>query len=825
MADPIAPDVVRGIADWLMDRYLERLRYDRARSPDTATDYDKLVCFSLAVRDLAAEGMVATEKAYTSCGPKRIYYLSMEFLMGRLLGNNILAFGLRQAADQALARLGLDWDRLWSEEPDAGLGNGGLGRLAACFLDSLATLGYAGYGCGLRYEHGMFRQEFDSGWQMERPDNWLKFGYPWEIVHPKDAVPVLLYGRIEYLGAESPKPVWIDWQMIEGVPYDIPVIGFGGATVNSLRLWSSRASESFRLDVFNRGDYVKAVEEKNWAENICKVVYPSENTYAGKELRLIQEYFLVACSVRDAIRRHRTEFGSLDNFAEKNALQINDTHPSLAVAELMRHFLDEHDWTWEKAWETTVASLGYTNHTLLPEALEKWPVPLLEKVLPRHLQIIYEINKRLLEDVSRRYPGDVDRTRRMSLIEESDVKQVRMAHLAIVGSHAVNGVARLHTELLKSAVVPDFAEMFPERFSNKTNGVTPRRWLLACNPGLAALIGEAIGDRWIRDLDELRGLEPLAEDAAFRDRFLAVKDANKRILAALIADKLGGMVDAGSIFDVQIKRLHEYKRQLLNALHIIALYHRIKDDPSRDIVPRTFVFGAKAAPGYLRAKLIIKFINTLGRILSRDSDVAGRLRVAFLPDYCVSLAEVIVPAADLSEQISTAGKEASGTGNMKLALNGALTIGTWDGANIEIAEAVGPDNLFIFGHRAEDFERMRREDSYRPSEWLAGDEELNDVIQAIGDGAFDDGEPGIFEELYRSLTEWGDPYFHLADFRGYIEAQEKAAALFRNRSEWARKAVLNVSRMGFFSSDRAIREYARDIWGASPCPRNGCSGS
>jgi starch phosphorylase len=808
-------------AESLLARFQDHLKYSRARHPAGATDFDKLASLSLAVRDLAVERMLATQRAYAEGDVKRVYYLSMEFLMGRLLSNNVIALGLRPVVEEALGRLGLDFERLCNFEPDAGLGNGGLGRLAACFLDSLATLEYPAYGYGIRYEHGMFRQEFDNGWQMERPDDWLKFGNPWEIIRPEDTVPVLVYGRIEDVGAgDGPaKTVWLDWQMIEGVPYDIPIVGCGVNTVNILRLWHSRAAEGFRLDVFNQGDYIRAVEEENWAERVSKVLYPSENTHAGKELRLIQEYFLVACSLRDVVRRHLKKHPSLDNFAEKNALQLNDTHPALAVAELMRILLQEQNLPWERAWEITVASLGYTNHTLLSEALEKWPVPMMERVIPRHLQIIYEINQRFLDRVRLRYPGDEDRVRRVSLIEEGPVKQVRMANLAIVGSHAINGVARLHSELLKANLVPDFAQMWPERFGNKTNGITQRRWLLACNPGLAALITDCIGDGWVRDLDALRGLEPFAEKEEFLQRFLAVKQANKQRLAALIAERHGIKVDPQSLFDVQVKRLHEYKRQLLNALHIIALYHRLKDKPGGDFVPRTFIFGAKAAPGYHLAKRIIKFINAISEVLVRDPDVRGRVRVVFLPDYCVSLAETIIPAADLSEQISTAGKEASGTGNMKLSLNGALTMGTWDGANIEIAEAVGLDNIFIFGHRVEQLEAMARA-GYQPFEWLERDAELRRVVTSIRQGAFNQGASGLFDDIYRALTEWGDTYFHLADFRSYADAQQRAADLYRDWMAWARKAVLNVARMGRFSSDRTIREYAREIWNLQPVPVN-----
>ena len=804
--------------DDLLRRIELHLQYTRGRSLASASDFDKLWCLCHAIRDFALDRMIASERTYIEQDAKHVFYVSMEFLIGRLLANNVISLGLRTAVEQVMPRLGSEAEALLALKPDAGLGNGGLGRLAACFLDSLATLEYPGYGYGLRYEHGMFRQDFANGWQTERPDDWLKFGYPWEIVRPEDTVPVLAYGRLEDVGVAGAQPIWVDWQMIEGVPYDIPIIGYGVNNVNALRLWHSRAAEDFRLDIFNQGDYVRAVQERNWAETITRVLYPSENTHAGKELRLLQEYFLVACSVRDATRRHLKRHKDLANFAVRNAMQLNDTHPALAVAELMRLLVDEHDLPWEAAWEITVPTFGYTNHTLLPEALERWPVPLFERVLPRHLSIIYEINRRFLDDVRLFYPGDDAKARALSLIEEGPVKQVRMANLAIVGSHSVNGVAKLHSDLVKSNLVPDFAQLWPERFSNKTNGVTQRRWLLACNPGLAALISAAIGEGWIRDLEELRRLEPLADDTAFLDRFLAVKLENKRRLAKVIAARGGPAVSLDSLFDVQVKRLHEYKRQLLNALHIAALYRRLKANPAQDMVPRTFIFGAKAAPGYHLAKRIIKFINSLGDVIARDPEVRDRLRVVFLPDYNVSLAEVIIPAADLSEQISTAGKEASGTGNIKLALNGALTIGTWDGANIEIAEAVGLDNFFVCGHRAEEIERLTREHSYRPAAWLEQDDELRGVVEAIWRGDFNQGEAGLFDDIARTLTEWGDTYYHCADFRSYVDAQQRVSDLFRDRRAWARRALLNVARIGYFSSDRAIREYAQEIWGLRPIP-------
>ena len=725
------------------------------------------------------------------------------------------ALGVHDAAQKALKQLDIDLEELMALEADAGLGNGGLGRLAACFLDSLASLEYPAYGYGIRYEHGMFRQDFENGWQRERPDDWLKFGYPWEMVRPEYAVGVKVYGRLEYVGHER-KPVWKDWQMFEGVPYDIPVIGFGVNTVNVLRLWSSRARENFRLDVFNNGEYVKAVEEKNWAETITKVLYPSDFTYAGKELRLLQEYFMVTCTIQDVIRRYRKNHTTWSAFADKNAIQLNDTHPALGVAELMRYFLDETDMTWENAWEITTRTFGYTNHTLLPEALERWPVPLMERVLPRHMQIIYDINARFLNQVRVRYPGNEERVVAMSLIQEGEDRQVRMANLAMVGSHSINGVSALHTDLLKELVVPDFADMMPEKFNNKTNGVTHRRWLLISNPGLAHLITSKIGDGWIHDASELKKLEPLAQDKAFRDEFMKVKQQNKVRLAGVIEQLTGQWVNPESLFDVQIKRLHEYKRQLLNAMHIITLYHRIKANPRVDIVPRTFVFGAKAAPSYHMAKLIIKLINSLGRVINNDPDVRDRIKVVFIPDYCVSLAEVIIPAADISEQISTAGKEASGTGNMKLSLNGALTVGTWDGANIEIAEEVGLDNIFIFGHKAHELVNMQQGGGYDPWSYYHGDQELRAVIDAIRDNQFASDEPGVFLDIYKHLMEHGDVFAHLADYRTYIDCQDRVAATYKNRDTWARMAVLNVARMSKFSSDRTIHEYARDIWNLTP---------
>ncbi len=794
------------------------IKYTRCKNWGSATDFDKYLSLAYAIRDLAVDKMIATQGTYQVQDVKRVYYLSMEFLMGRLLANNITALSANAATGQALKELSLDFEAICRSETDAGLGNGGLGRLAACFLDSMATLELPAYGYGLRYEHGMFRQELENGWQRERPDDWLKYGYPWEMIRPEYTIPVLVYGHVENVRGThgAINPVWVDWQLFEGVPYDIPIIGYQVNTVNFLRLWSSRASEGFRLDVFNQGDYVNATQQKNWAEVVTKVLYPSDNTSAGKTLRLIQEYFLVTCSIRDLIRRYQKNHREWHDFPRKNAIQLNDTHPALAITELMRFFHDEIALPWDTAWDLTSRSMAYTNHTIMPEALEKWPVPLLEKVLPRHLQIIYEINQRFLQRVEVRYPGDMDRMRTMSLIEESAPKQARMANLAIIGCHSVNGVSALHTDLLKNKVFPDFTAMFPGRFNNKTNGITQRRWLLVCNTPLARLITDTIGDAWVKNLDDLKRLEPYADDAGFQKAFMEAKRQNKVRLAKIIRKTTGETVDPDSLFDVQVKRLHEYKRQLLNALQIITLYQRIKANPGMNMVPRTFLFGAKAAPSYTAAKYIIKLITSLGDRINNDPEVRDRLKVIFLPDYEVSLAERIIPAADLSEQISTAGTEASGTGNMKLALNGALTIGTWDGANIEIAQAVGLENFFVFGYRTRQLAQLRP--IYDPHEYYQTDPELKLAMDAIRDNQFSPDSANLFADLYAAIVERGDHYFLLADYRPYVNAQDKVSALYRHRRLWAHKAILNVARMGRFSSDRTIQEYAHDIWQIKPLP-------
>jgi starch phosphorylase len=772
----------------------------------------------LTVRDRIVELLLETERRYRQADAKRLYYLSMEFLMGRSLGNNLCNLGLHDAYRDALQKLGTSLDDLEENESDAALGNGGLGRLAACFLDSLATLGMPGFGYGLNYEYGLFKQEIHNGFQVEKPDNWLAKGTPWEFKRPDEACVVPLYGRIEH-GQDrhgNYNPMWLDWKVIIGVPYDLPIVGYGGRTVNYLRLYSATSSQDFDMGIFNAGDYLKAVEQKMLSETISKVLYPSDAIESGRELRLIQEYFLVACAIRDIVQRYQEKHKTFQEFPSKIAIQLNDTHPSLAVAELMRLLVDEVELGWDEAWEITRATLGYTNHTLLPEALEKFSVPLLEHVLPRHLQIIYEINRRFLEQVAAARPGDDGRLQRMSLIEESQPKQVRMAHLAIAGSHSVNGVAALHTELLKTSLFADFTALWPERFNNKTNGVTQRRWLLKANPALADLLTRTVGDGWITDLSRLRDLEPHAQERGFQQEFLAVKRANKERLAKVIEETALVTVDPDSLFDVQIKRMHEYKRQLLNVLHIIHEYLCMVEDKQAPLVPKTYIFAGKAAPGYWAAKQIIKLINNVARTINHDRRVGGRLRVVFIPDYRVSLAEVIIPAADLSEQISTAGKEASGTGNMKLAMNGALTIGTLDGANIEIMEEVGADNIFIFGLKAQEVQALRARGAYRPAEYYQRSPLIRRVVDTFRTDVFCPQESGLFGWIYQRILEPGEQYFHLADLESYTAAQEKAAQTYTDRPAWARKAILNVARMEKFSSDRTIAEYARDIWGIRP---------
>ena len=798
---------------------LRHLTYTQARDQGTATVRDWWLATSMAVRDRLLKRLIETQAIHNKQNARRLYYLSLEYLMGRLLENNLHNAGCFASAVAALEELGVDWEAVRESEVDMGLGNGGLGRLAACFLDSLATMDLPAIGYGINYEFGLFRQDFHKGHQMEHPDSWMLFGTPWEVMHPEYTQEVQLYGEVENVFDDCGdyRARWVKTRTLLGVPHDIPIAGYGTQTVNILRLWTSRATEEFDLAAFNSGGYVEAVREKAMGETISKVLYPNDKTENGKELRLVQQYFFVACSMRDLIRRHlRGEGNTWDNFAAKVAIQLNDTHPAVAVAELMRILLDEHNLTWERGWEIVTLTFGYTNHTLLPEALELWGVPLFERVLPRHTQIIFEINRRLMEVVEAKWPGDDQKKAVCSIVEEGGQKAFRMANLAVVGSHAVNGVAALHTELLKANLFPEFDALYPGKFRNKTNGITPRRWLLDCNPALAKLLTGKLGsDAWVRDLDLLRGLEKYAGDTAFQRDFMAIKRANKARLAAVIKADCGIDVSPDALFDVQIKRLHEYKRQHLNLLHILALYRRLLQNPALDVVPRVFVFAAKAAPGYDLAKNIIRAINVIGEHINHDERIHGKLKVAFLPNYRVSLAEKIIPAADLSEQISTAGKEASGTGNMKLALNGALTIGTLDGANVEIEEEVGSENIFIFGLKVQDVVALDAK-GYNPWDYYGADIELRAVIDWVGSDYFTPDEHRPFGLLHHSLTQGGDPYKVLADFRAYSDAQLAVEAAYRDPARWAHRAILNTARVCKFSSDRTIRDYAADIWKLKP---------
>ncbi len=804
------------LAKELRHAFEHHLRRTLAKDRYTATTRDRYYAFALAVRDRLIERWIPTQQTHHNRHVKRVYYLSLEFLIGRSLEHNVMNLRLEEACRQAALDVGLNWDDLLEQEVDAGLGNGGLGRLAACYMDSLATLNYPCVGYGLRYDFGIFNQRILNGYQVEVPDDWLKLGYPWEIAHPEFSFQVQFEGRVEARpGPNGSEWHWVDTKPVVGMPYDLPMVGYGGHTVNTLRLWSAKATAEFDLDDFNRGSYVDAVANKVLAENLTKVLYPNDNVFEGKELRLKQQYFFVSCSIQDILRRFKTDQQDWQEFPRKAFIQMNDTHPSLVIPELMRLLIDREGLGWDQAWQITTASTGYTNHTILPEALEKWPIKMFGRLLPRHLQIIYEINARLMRDVATRWPLQDDRLSRMSIIDEVGEKYVRMAHLAIVGTCSVNGVAQLHTELLKSEVLKDFAELWPEKFNNKTNGITPRRWLLSANPALAHLITGYIGSQWITDLDQLRRLEGFADDPVFRQRFRAAKKQNKEVLAKLIARETGIAVSADSLFDVQVKRLHEYKRQLLLVFYIIVLYDRLKKNPGLDIVPRTFIFGAKAAPGYFMAKLIIKLIHQVAEVVNGDPQLHDKMKVVFLPNYRVSLAEKIIPAAELSEQISLAGTEASGTGNMKMMLNGAVTIGTLDGANVEILEEVGEENIFIFGLKCEEVELRRR--GYNPWEIYNTDEEIQRAFRLIEKDFFSLLEPGIFKPLIQSLLNGGDHYMLLADLRDYIQTQERVDAAYRDLEAWDRKAILNVARAGKFSSDRAIKEYATEIWHLEPC--------
>ena len=779
--------------------------------------YHLYQALALSLRDRLMVMWKNTHYSYREHDCRRAYYLSMEFLMGRALGNAMLNMGLEQAVRDALTELGVSMEEMIELEHDAGLGNGGLGRLAACFLDSCATLQYPVMGYGIRYEYGIFRQSIRNGEQVEEPERWLIRGNPWELERPEFTQTVKFGGRTVRTESRSGRVAhrWVDTNDVLAVPYDTPVPGYRNGTVNTLRLWRAQAREVFDLGQFNAGDYAGSVLEKTAAENISMLLYPNDITEMGKELRLRQQYFLVSATLQDVLRRWKSVHGDdLTEFAEKSFFQLNDTHPSIAVAELMRLLVDENDMDWDAAWEVTTKCVAYTNHTLLPEALERWPVRMFERLLPRLLEIIYEINATFIAEIGRRWPGDSQRIRRMSLIEEGDEKHVRMAHLAIVGSSSVNGVADLHSRLLREGLFRDFYDMWPQKFNNKTNGVTPRRWIAWANPSLADLISETIGDGWVTDLDQLAKLVPHAENKAFRTRWQKIKQGNKKRLAELVAQECGVDFDTRAMFDVQVKRIHEYKRQLLNVLHVIHLYDRIKRGDAADWTPRCVLFGGKAAPGYWLAKRIIKLINNVALVINGDRDVGNHLKVAFLPNYRVSVMEIIAPASDLSEQISTAGKEASGTGNMKLMMNGAVTIGTYDGANIEIQEAVGAENFFLFGLNAQ--EVVARRGNYQPDAIIAADEDLRRVMQMLESGHFSQFEPGFFEAIVRSIRDPNDPWLTAADFRSYVDAQQRAATAYTDQSRWTRMSILNTALSGIFSTDRTMREYNRDIWHLEP---------
>jgi starch phosphorylase len=805
------PVDLTGSANALYERHL---LFDNVVDPAATEARERYEALARSVRDVLAQRWVRTEQTYQSANPKRVYYLSMEFLIGRSLTNNITNLLLSPFVSEAVKQTSRDWLGLLEEEPDAGLGNGGLGRLAACFLDSLATMQLPAMGYGLRYEYGMFRQSIKDGWQLEQPDNWLRRPDPWEVARPDDTVEVKVNCSFEVQGGAL-RPIIGRPSTLIGRPFDRPVVGYGGKTINTLRLWAAAAPDYFDFQAFSHGDFVGALAQTLEAESLTRVLYPDDSTTQGQGLRFVQEYFLVACSLADLVRRFRRANADWSALPEKVAVQLNDTHPSLAVPELMRILLDEAHLGWDRAWDLTRRTLAYTNHTLLPEALEKWPLAWFGVLLPRHQEIIFEINRRLLDDVRRRFPGDEGREVRTSLIEEGPIKHVRMANLAIVGSHSTNGVAAIHSALLRSTTVKDLAEMFPERFSNKTNGVTPRRWLLLANPALARTITEAIGDGWITNLDELVRLKPLADDRSLRDAFRSAKRAAKSAFAEWLRSTSGQTVDPDSMFDCQIKRIHEYKRQLLNALRIVVLYNRLRENPTLEMAPRTFFFAGKAAPAYQLAKLIIKLINNLAGTIDGDPAVRGRLKVVFLPDYRVSLAERLIPAADVSNQISTAGYEASGTSNMKFMMNGALTLGTRDGATIEMAEEAGEENFFLFGLTADQVVGSRG--WYRPQWHYDNEPETRAALDLIFSDHFSRNEPGVFAPLRDVLLTRGDYYMHLADMKSYLEADRRLVALYADPDGWTRKGILNVAGSGKFSSDRTIAEYAAAIWNSEPC--------
>ena len=796
------------------EAFQNRVDMTLAKDLKDCTKYDIYMALAYTVRDLQVEAWKNTNHKLTSKNaPKRVYYISLEFLMGRTLGNSLINCGFFEQAGEALKELGVELEDLLDEEADAGLGNGGLGRLAACFLDSIASLNLPGFGSGIRYDYGIFRQKIDHGYQVEEPDSWLKYGNPWEVARPERKRVIKFFGRTSSYTDKEGKlwHTWLDTEDVLAMPYDTPIPGFKMDTVNTLRLWSARSLFGFNLTDFNRGDFINANLHKSLTENITKVLYPNDNNYEGKELRLKQQYFLAAATIADALEDFSALGLPLTDLPKKVVMQLNDTHPAIAVPELMRVLIDEEGLDWSAAWDICTKVFAYTNHTLLSEALEKWSVELIENLLPRHMQIIYEINYHFLREVANKYPGDNERQRRMSLIEEDGERKVRMAYLAIVGSFSVNGVAAMHTELLKDDLVHDFYQLYPEKFNNKTNGITPRRWLRKCNTELSALITDKIGDKWVTDLDELTKLIPFAEDKAFRQAIIDIKSGNKNRLAAYIKNLTGDDVDPNSIFDIQIKRLHEYKRQLLNILHAIHLYQEIKANPGKKYTPRTVIFAGKAAPGYFMAKLVIKMINAVANVVNNDPEVNKHLKVLFLPNYSVSMAEMLVPAADLSEQISTAGKEASGTGNMKFALNGALTIGTLDGANVEIKDAVGDDNIFIFGLTEQEVTTMKQ-NGYNPHDFMPEGSDLKKVLDLVSSGFFCPENPELFRPLVDTITLSGDHYMLAADFEAYKKAQLQVSKDFKKQDDWARRAILNIANMGGFSSDRTIKQYADEIW-------------
>nr|ASZ80181.1 glycogen phosphorylase [Harmonia axyridis] len=816
---------VRGIAEVedvtaIKKTFNRHLHYTLVKDRNVATPRDYYFALAHTVRDHLVSRWIRTQQYYYEKDPKRVYYLSLEFYMGRSLSNTMINVGIQSPVDEALYQLGLDIEELEDIEEDAGLGNGGLGRLAACFLDSMATLGMAAYGYGIRYEYGIFNQKIVNGEQKEEPDDWLRFGNPWEKARPEYMIPVNFFGNV----IDSPKGgrQWVNTQVVFALPYDNPIPGYKNNVVNTLRLWSAKSPVDFNLKFFNDGDYIQAVLDRNLAENISRVLYPNDNFFEGKELRLKQEYFMVAATLQDIIRRYKAaKFGSREsvrtNFEflpDKVAIQLNDTHPSLAIPELMRILVDIEGLPWEKAWGITVRTCAYTNHTVLPEALERWPVSMLESILPRHLEIIYHINFLHMKDVEKKWPGDWDKMREMSLIEEDGEKRVNMAHLSIVGSHAVNGVAQIHSDIIKNDLFRNFYELTPEKFQNKTNGITPRRWLLLCNPGLSDVISEKIGEDWIIHLDELQKLKKFAKDSNFQRAVVKVKQENKLKLAKYLESEYKVKINPASMFDIHVKRIHEYKRQLLNCLHIITLYNRIKKNPKAKITPRTVMVGGKAAPGYHTAKKIIKLILAVAKVVNNDPIVGDKLKVIFLENYRVTLAEKIIPAADLSEQISTAGTEASGTGNMKFQLNGALTIGTLDGANVEMAEEMGMDNIFIFGMKVDEVEELKKK-GYNANDYYSSNPELKQVVDQIKNGFFSPENPNEFQDLTDILLKW-DRFFLLADYEAYIKKQEEVSEVYQNQSKWAEMAINNIASSGKFSSDRTIIEYGKDIWGVQP---------